>query len=996
MTEKTKAKRLSKVAREFNIATTTIIEFLKDKKIDIGSDPNPNTKLDSDVIKLLLGNFSSDKLEKEYTDEENAKDIKEEEERIRKIEEREEYLREVKEELLEKEEEKDAKEEQVEAKDEEEKIEIPEEKQPKAKEEQPEIIEEKKEEKTEPKKVEKEEKEEEKVVIESKKKDEEPVKEIEEKEKTIEKKDEVKSLKIVGKIKLEDPKEKKKAKKEKKKLEKEKEEAKKKEKKEAKKEEEKKKKEEKEQGKEIEEKKDDVKEIEEKKIETEPKEKTEQDKEAVVKKEAKEEEVPEGKGLKIIGKIDVDQFTKKKKKRKPVASTSDPKSIKRKRRRVFSKKAKPNVGTNKVQKDKNKPKKKPIVVDDKQIQKQVSSTLAKLTSKQKGEGVQKAKERKKKKKEIRQKQKEESLQQEKNILELIEFITVNELANMMDVHVTEVIMVCMNLGLMVNINQRLDAETIQVVADEFGFETKFKSESTNEPSLEEPDNEENLAPRSPVVTIMGHVDHGKTSLLDYIRKSQIIKGEAGGITQHIGAYKVDLKNGKSIAFLDTPGHEAFTSMRARGAKVTDIVIVVVAADDNVMPQTKEAISHAQAANVPIVFAINKIDREVSDPEKIKKQLSEMNLLVEDWGGKIQSQEISAKTGLNVDELLEKVLLEAEMLELTADNKKRGTGTVVEASLDKGKGIITNILIQKGTIKIGDSIIAGAYYGRVKAMVNEYGKKVKIAGPSTPVEILGLDGAPTAGDVFYVLESEHKAKSLANQRKRLLREQGIRASKHITLEEIGRRIALGSFKELNVIIKGDVDGSVEALSDSLQKLSNEEVQVNIVHKGVGQISESDILLATATDAIIIGFQVRPSLNARKLAEKDGIDVRTYSVIYDAIEELKLAIEGMLEPTEKEVIVCNIEVRDVFKITKAGTIAGSKVMDGKITRNTNIRVLREGVIVFTGEIDSLKRFKEDAKEVKSGYECGIGIKNFNDIKVGDIIEGYKIEMVKKELK
>jgi translation initiation factor IF-2 len=589
---------------------------------------------------------------------------------------------------------------------------------------------------------------------------------------------------------------------------------------------------------------------------------------------------------------------------------------------------------------------------------------------------------------------EQDVAQEK-VLDVIEFITVNELANLMSVSVTEVITSCMNMGMMVNINQRLDAETITFVADEFGYDVRFKQESTDEPTLEEPDNEDNVIERAPVVTIMGHVDHGKTTLLDYIRKSHITKGEAGGITQHIGAYEVRLDDGRKIVFLDTPGHEAFTSMRARGAKVTDIVIIVVAADDNVMPQTKEAISHAQAAGVPLVFAINKMDRDGANPDRIREQLSEMNILVEEWGGKYQSQEISAKQGLNVSELLEKVLLEAELLELKADPAKRGIGTVLEASMDKGKGIVATVLVQKGNLKVGDPILAGSFFGKVKALYNEKRERISDVGPSTPVEVLGFDGTPTSGDIFYVTESEQQAKEIANKRKRLIREQGIRATKHVTLDEIGRRIALGSFKELNVIIKGDVDGSVEALSDSVQKLSNEEIQVNVIHKGVGQISESDVMLASASDAVILGFQVRPSLTARKMAENEQIDIRHYSVIYDAIEELKAAIEGMLEPTEVEKIVCNVEVRDVFKITKVGAIAGCKVIDGKITRNTKVRVLREGVVVYTGDLSSLKRFKDDVKEVLSGYECGIGVDKFNDIKVGDIIEGFTIEQVSRKL-
>ena len=706
-------------------------------------------------------------------------------------------------------------------------------------------------------------------------------------------------------------------------------------------------------------------------------------------------------GLKIIGKIDVDSLEEKPKKKKPVASTSDQSLIKpKKRKRIIKKVASeegapeeelPKGGREKIFKKKKDVKKQ--LLDEKEIKEQVSATLAKLTVKQ--SGTDKSKIKRLKRKELKEKELAEADSQTGNKIDVIEFITVNELANLMGVSVTEVITVCMNIGLMVNINQRLDAETITFVADEFGFEVNFKMESSTEPALEEPDSPDNMVTRAPVVTIMGHVDHGKTTLLDHIRKSRITEGEAGGITQHIGAYEVILPNNKKIAFLDTPGHEAFTSMRARGAKLTDIVIIVVSADDNVMPQTKEAISHAQAAGVPIVFAINKIDREGANPDRIREQLADMNILVEEWGGKYQSQEISAKKGLNIELLLEKVLFEAELLDLKADPLKRAIGTVIEASKDKGRGIVVTALVQKGKLKIGDTLVAGANYCRVKALVNEMRKRIEFAGPSTPVEILGFDGAPGAGDVFYVTENEQIAKSVANNRKRLIREQGIRATKHVTLDEIGRRIALGSFKELNIIIKGDVDGSVEALSDSFQKLSNEEVQVNVIHKAVGQISETDVMLASASDAVIIGFQVRPSMSARKMAESEQIEIRLYSIIYDAIEELKAAIEGMLQPTEEEKILSNIEVRDVFKITKVGTIAGCMVLDGKISRNAKIRVIREGVVIYTGELNSLKRFKEDVKEVTSGYECGIGIHNFNDLKVGDIIEGYSIEQVKRKL-
>jgi translation initiation factor IF-2 len=635
-------------------------------------------------------------------------------------------------------------------------------------------------------------------------------------------------------------------------------------------------------------------------------------------------------------------------------------------------------------------------VDEKAIQNQIKDTLKRLTSKD-ARGA-KTKLKKKKKEILKQRaaEREQEADASSRIIEVTEFITASELANLMDVNVNQVIMACMSLGMMVSINQRIDAETISLVADEFGFEVKFKDVEMDEPSLEEPDDESRLEERPPVVTIMGHVDHGKTSLLDFIRNTNVIGGEAGGITQHIGAYEVELKDGKKITFLDTPGHEAFTAMRARGAQVTDIVIIVVAADDRVMPQTKEAIAHAQAANVPMIFAINKIDREAANPDQIKQQLGDMNLLVEEWGGEYQSQDISAKTGLNVDELLEKVLLQAELLELKADAGKRAVGTVVEATLDRGRGIVSTVLVQGGTLRVGDNILAGAHYGKVKAMTNERGKRIKEAGPSTPVQILGFDGAPTSGDSFYSTKTEGEAKSIASERMQLIREQGIRATKHITLDEIGRRIAVGNFKELKVIVKGDVDGSVEALSDSLLKLSTEEIQVQVIHKAVGQISESDVLLASASDAVIIGFQVRPSQNARVIAEKEQIEIRLYSIIYDAIEELKAAMEGMLEPTTEEKIVANVEIRETFKISKVGTIAGCMVTSGKINRNNKVRIIRDGVVRYSGEIGALKRFKDDVKEVAKGYECGIQIKNYNDIEIGDIIEAYELVEVKRTLK
>ncbi|HTE00489.1 MAG TPA: translation initiation factor IF-2 [Mucilaginibacter sp.] len=636
---------------------------------------------------------------------------------------------------------------------------------------------------------------------------------------------------------------------------------------------------------------------------------------------------------------------------------------------------------------------------EKEIQDQIKATLARLSGAGKsGKFAQRAKFRRQKRDDVAATAEELALEQElqSKVLKVTEFVTANELASMMDVSVTQIISTCMSLGMFVSINQRLDAETLTIVADEFGYQVEFVKPQDEEANLDAPDNPEDLIPRAPIVTIMGHVDHGKTSLLDFVRKTNVIGGEAGGITQHIGAYEVTLPDDKGkITFLDTPGHEAFTAMRARGAQVTDIVIIVIAADDSVMPQTREAINHAQAAGAPIIFAFNKIDRPGANADKIREQLSAMNILVEEWGGKYQSQEISAKTGLNVDKLLEKVLLEAELLELTANPNKRAVGTVIEAALDKGRGIVTTILVQAGRLKVGDPILAGCYSGRVKALTNERGQRVEFAGPSTPVQVLGMQGAPTAGDKFNALESEVEAREIANKRLQLQREQGLRTQKHITLDEIGRRLAVGNFKELNIIVKGDVDGSIEALSDSLLKLSTEQIQVNIISKAVGQISESDVLLASASDAIIIGFQVRPSSGARKLAEQEQIDIRLYSIIYDAINEIKAAMEGMLAPTFEEKIVANVEIRETFKISKVGTIAGCMVLDGKITRNSKIRIVREGVVIYTGELASLKRFKDDVKEVSTGYECGLNIQNFNNIEVGDIVEAYENVEVKRKL-
>ena len=634
-------------------------------------------------------------------------------------------------------------------------------------------------------------------------------------------------------------------------------------------------------------------------------------------------------------------------------------------------------------------------ISDEDVAKLVKETLARLTNKQKGSKG--AKYRKEKREQVRERQEEERLEAkaESKVLKLTEFVTANELATMMDVPVTKVIGTCMSIGIMVSINQRMDAETIDLVAEEFGFKTEYVSADVQDAIAEEEDNEEDLEPRAPIVTVMGHVDHGKTSLLDYIRKANVIAGEAGGITQHIGAYNVTLESGRHITFLDTPGHEAFTAMRARGAKVTDIAIIIVAADDNVMPQTKEAINHAMAAGVPIVFAINKVDKPHANPDKIKEELAAMNFLVEEWGGKYQSQDISAKKGTGVHDLLEKVLLEAEMLDLKANPDRKATGSIIESSLDKGRGYVATMLVANGTLKMGDIVLAGTSYGKVKAMFNERNQRIKEAGPSEPVLILGLNGAPAAGDTFHVIDTEQEARDIANKREQLQREQGLRTQKLLTLDEVGRRLALGDFHELNVIVKGDVDGSVEALSDSLIKLSTEQVQVNVIHKGVGQISESDVTLAAASDAIIVGFQVRPSSSAGKLAEQEGVDIRKYSVIYDAIEEVKAAMEGMLAPTLKEQITATIEVREVFNITKVGLVAGAMVKTGKVKRSDKARLIRDGIVVFTGAINALKRFKDDVKEVGTNFECGISLTNCNDIKVGDIIEAYEEVEVKQTL-
>ena len=716
---------------------------------------------------------------------------------------------------------------------------------------------------------------------------------------------------------------------------------------------------------------------------------------------------PQLQGLKILGKIDASKLEKPKPKKEETKKASDKGSGDdggRKRRRKRRKITAADVAKEQRSRDRRGGRKDDAVheVSKKEIEEKIKATMARITGGGKSKRQKIRRESREEKRERLERLEAESVDK---AIELTEFISVSELAGLMNVPVADVITTCMNLGVIVSINQRLDAEIIELVASEFGHEVTFISaeEQIFDEFEEEEDAEEDLEPRAPIVTVMGHVDHGKTSLLDHIREANVVSGEAGGITQHIGAYDVQVGDNKNnrITFLDTPGHEAFTAMRARGAKVTDIAVIIIAADDNVMPQTKEAISHAQAAGVPIVFAINKIDKPGADPERIKQELSGMNFLVEEWGGKYQSQDISAKSGQNIDKLLEKILLEAEMLELKANPDRNAMGTVIEASLDKGRGYVTKVLVQNGTLKIGDSLVAGEHAGRVKAMFNERGKKMKSAGPSKAVLILGMDGAPQAGEVFRVMDSEQDARRIATQREQISREQTNRASKRLSLEEIGRRLALGTFKELNLIVKGDVDGSVEALSDALLKLSVETIAVNIIHKAVGQIAESDVILASASDAIIIGFQVRPSMGARKLAEKEGVEIKLYSIIYEAIEEIRSAMEGMLEPTKEEEITGQIEVRETFKISKVGTVAGCYVHEGKVHRNSLIRVIRDGIVIYptkegvTGEISTLKRFKDDVKEVKSGMECGITVKNFNDIKVGDFIETYEIREIKQTL-
>lgn len=934
-----KAKRLNKVAKEYNISISTIVDFLNTKGVEI--DSKPNTKIEVDILDVLDEEFAEDKEAKQNSESVGLGREKRESISLRDMKKSSEGQ-------------KDEDEEDDEDEFDEEDLVIEEEK-PAAKVE--EVAAEKEE------KVEEKEKEvEEEVVKEEeaapeKAKEETPPKE----EETPEKETSGNKPSVVGKIDLDAINQKTRPAKKKK------EEAPKEEKKAEQKSE---KKEEKPAA------KADTKKKEES---TTPKEKEEKVKEEVKTIKANRQKLS---GPVVVGKIDL-----------PVEKDKSDSNSRKKRKRIKKVNVEKQANRNKGKKGKHTKRKEKPQVTEAEIQKEIKETLARLQGggKKKGAGH-----RRDKRQSAADKRAEELEQQEldKSILKITEFVTVSELANMMNINSTEVIAACMNLGIFASINQRLDQETIELVASEFAYEVEFISADVQESIIEEEDKEEDMEARPPIVTVMGHVDHGKTSLLDYIRSANVIEGEAGGITQHIGAYSVETKTGKRVTFLDTPGHEAFTAMRARGAQITDIAIIIIAADDDVMPQTKEAIAHAQAADVPIVFAINKIDKPGANPDKVKEQLSGMNILVEDWGGKFQSQEISAKKGQNIEELLEKVLLEAELLELKANPNKRAVGTVVESQLDKGKGYVTTVLVSAGTLKVGDPIIAGQNYGKVKAMHNDKGQRVEKALPSTPVSVLGFNGAPSAGDQFNALMDEKEVRQIASKREQLNREQGFRAQKKLTLDDIGKRIQIGDFQELNLIVKGDVDGSVEAVSDSLLKLSTEKIQVNVIHKGVGQISEADVTLASASDAIIIGFQVRPSAIARRAAEREGIDIRLYSVIYKAIEEIEEAMKGMLAPEFKEEVLGTAEVRETFRISKVGTIAGCFVTEGKILRNAKVRVIRDGIVKYEGELGSLKRFKDDVKEVKVNYECGLNIDKFNDLKVGDVIEAFhEVEVAAK---
>jgi len=974
-----KATRLSKAAREFNVGISTIVEFLGKKGYEI--DSNPNSKLEPDLYDLLEEEYSIDLNVKKESEKLTLKNLRERQESLTLEDVKETAEQDESEELMITDHTSGTAEKAAPVPVEEEVVPVPKE-EPVAEKEKPAAEEKKKAKPAKSKKV--EEKEAEPEVAEG-------------------------GPRVVGKIDLDSMNQKtrpgKKAKAKSKKVEK-------------------KEKEPKEAESEV------VAELEEESPETSVKE---EDKDVTIAEKeevkAEQDEVTEQEGAEIeeqggeeetkdesnliptrvekltgptvVGKIELPK--KREPKKKPVASSKDDQNLDQKKKRKRIKKEtgpvdidKQNkVGTAREKAGKKRKRSTRPEVNEEDVQKQIKDTLAKLTSK--GAKSKTSKYRREKRDAVQAKMQEESeqLEQRLNVLQVTEFVSVSELASMMNVPPTEVIQTCMNLGLFVSINQRLDAETMSLVADEFDYKVEFVSVDVVASIQDEEDAPEDLLPRPPIVTVMGHVDHGKTKLLDVVRHANVVAGEAGGITQHIGAYGVELEDGRKITFLDTPGHEAFTAMRARGAQITDVAIIVVAADDGVKPQTVEAINHAAAAGVPIVFAINKIDLPAANPEKIKEELAAMNYMVEDWGGKYQSQEISAKGNINIEELLEKVLLEAELLELKANPDKPARGTVVESTLDRGRGNIATILVESGTLKIGDVVLAGQHFGHVKAMFNERGKKIKVAGPSRPALILGLNGAPQAGESFNVMDTDKEAKEIANKREQLQREQELRTTKHITLDEIGRRIAIGNFQELNVIVKGDVDGSIEALSDSLIKLSTEEIQVNIKHKAVGQISESDILLAAASNAIVIGFQVRPSLSARKLAEKEQIDIRLYSIIYDAIEEVKAAMEGMLTPEIKEEIIGTLEILEIFKVTKVGTIAGCIVREGKIRRTSKVRLIRDGIVIYSGELGSLKRFKDDAKEVVSGLECGLNIENFNDIKVGDMVEAYEETEMKKTL-
>ena len=989
--------RLNKAAREFNISMQTVVEFLAKKGHEI--DSNPNTKLGPELVMLLEQEFHNDKVLKQEITEKNKQAKK----KLESLALDDEVSAPQKEEAIPVEEVMPEEEEVAE-----EKVVAEEEKTEEKEEEKPEQnIERQQEEKISvettvenvvtqtAEKQNETEKHEETDKLQEAPENNNDIQPVEDEKSEEEKSEQVGGFKVLGKIDLEAmnqktrPEKKSKAQK--------------------RKEAERKKKQAKKNIEETKKEEEKAKKTAEKIAQEKAREKIKEEKakaEKIEEEEEKENNFIETKyeklsGPTVVGKIDLPSESKPKPKskqkkkngKKLVASSNDatagggPKN-KNKRPRI-DKQVKGKPGQKGEQGGKKKHKHTPKhELTEEEIQKQMKETLARLQS----SGKSKTSKHRRDKKAHQLEERKKAMEQEggDKILKVTEFVTANELASLMDVNVTEIISACFALGMVVSINQRLDAETISIVAEEFGYKAQFidVDEEVESDTEEEEDNPEDLVPRNPIVTVMGHVDHGKTKLLDYIRHSNVVAGEAGGITQHIGAYEVELPDSRKITFLDTPGHEAFTAMRARGAKVTDIAIIVIAADDAVMPQTKEAITHAQAAGVPIVFAFNKMDKPGANADKIREQLANMNILVEEWGGKYQSQEISAITGMGVNELLEKVLLEAEMLELKANPKKPASGTVLEASLDKGRGYVANILVQNGTLRKGDVLVAGPIYGKVKALYNERNKLMQEAGPATPALLLGLTGAPQAGDLFKVYNDEKEARSIANKRQQLLREQTLRTKKHITLDEIGRRIAIGDFKELNLIIKGDVDGSVEALSDELLKLSTEEVQVNVIHKAVGAITETDVMLASASDAIIIGFMVRPVPQARKLAEKEQVDIRTYSIIYQAKEEIEDAIKGMLTRKTEEKVVCNLEVRQTFKVSKVGTVAGCYVLDGKITRNTKIRLIRDGIVVYTGNLGSLKRFKDDVKEVSAGYECGLNIENFNDIKVGDIIEGYEI--------